>query len=151
MTRRRFVNRHGWEKWIDVPDPPPYAMKILDPFEVPSRPCADPPELAERLRERLFVLQSWHHPQWPREHVYSEEGFALDEERFADTSPSLHRERELVRTIRAIEDLTNYGRAKHPLTGMLAAENALRQINEILEEWRALHTPFPRTNAARNK
>lgn len=138
-VRCRFVNRHGWEKWIDVSDPPPDVWKLADDIEnVPVTAFAEAQPRASTYRVRLYVRQPWNVAPWPREHVYVEEGLPLDDsDRFGPEYPSLHREREQRRCIDEIAEVVeNAGKTENALVEALVARETVDRIEVILERWR---------------
>lgn len=142
MTLRRFINAEGWEKWVDVPDPPPRAWAMHDAPPPPD------PELSrvERMqaamtattRSRLFLLTQWRPEGCARnEDCYVEQGHTPAAEHFGAHRPSLHRERvvaepyvDLLRRLREIVDSAN--EQGHAFFELLEAHEALRKIDAEL-------------------
>lgn len=146
VTLRRFVNRHGWEKWIDVQDPPPIHYKLLrEHTETRSvgRFQQDFPIVQfARVEETLYELQRWRgsEPVPFEEPVYSEEGFAIDRARFDRNVPSLHRERHYEEALMMIRMLIEENRLSDHVGPLGKAVGTLEQIERAIGD---CHLPGP--------
>lgn len=136
MTAYRFVNRDGWERWVDVPDPPPSSWKLAEPYQVSDRAIADPPERLGFMHSRLFVRQPWRVRPWPDETVYVEDDMPLsDADRFGPDHPSLHREREYEAALRSIRAIVE---REDPALSLGQAISAMGKVEDIESELRRL-------------
>lgn len=148
MTAYRFVDRHGWEKWLELPDRPPPVWCVPTPIEMPQSFKASP-VLSMRVESRLFEGQTWRLPGWSDERVYSEGGRQLsDADRFDVNRPSLHREHRyveaLLRIQRIIEDERSDGGAFGPLGEALVAMGTVRRLESEIRRMSWLHKSDPR-------